>query len=52
MASAENTPALPLLGKLAIITGASRGIGYGIAYELARRGASVCYNSVRIIQKY
>ncbi|RAK97942.1 SDR family NAD(P)-dependent oxidoreductase [Aspergillus ibericus CBS 121593] len=34
--------ALPLQGKLAIVTGASRGIGAGLAYELARRGANVC----------
>ncbi|KAJ9148458.1 Short-chain dehydrogenase/reductase SDR [Pleurostoma richardsiae] len=33
--------ALPLLNKLAIVTGASRGIGAGIAWELARQGASV-----------
>ncbi|KAK8051722.1 NAD(P)-binding protein [Apiospora rasikravindrae] len=32
---------LPLEGKLAIVTGASRGLGEGIAFELARRGASV-----------
>jgi hypothetical protein len=32
---------LPLAGKLAVVTGASRGIGEGVAYELARRGASV-----------
>lgn len=38
---------LTLSGKTAIVTGASRGIGYGIAYELARRGANVfiTYNS-------
>jgi NAD(P)-dependent dehydrogenase (short-subunit alcohol dehydrogenase family) len=32
---------LPLHGKLALVTEASRGLGEGIAFELARRGASV-----------
>jgi 3-oxoacyl-[acyl-carrier protein] reductase len=30
-----------LKGKVAIITGASRGLGAGFAYELAKRGAKV-----------
>lgn len=33
-----------LSGKIALITGASRGIGRGIAIELARQGASIAIN--------
>ena len=31
----------PLAGKVAIVTGSSRGIGEEIAYELAKQGAKV-----------
>jgi len=37
---------LPLSGKLALVTGASRGIGRGIALELAREGANVIVNYI------
>ncbi|KAL1875196.1 hypothetical protein Daus18300_003267 [Diaporthe australafricana] len=36
-----STPFLPLEGKIAIVTGASRSIGYGIALKLAQQGANV-----------
>lgn len=39
-----NSSVRPLAGKRAIVTGASRGIGRGIAIELARRGAEVVVN--------
>ena len=39
--------ALPLAGKTALVTGASRGIGQGIATELARLGADIAVNYAR-----
>jgi 3-oxoacyl-[acyl-carrier protein] reductase len=39
--SSQANPARPLAGKLALVTGASRGIGRGIALKLASLGADV-----------
>jgi 5,10-methylene-tetrahydrofolate dehydrogenase/methenyl tetrahydrofolate cyclohydrolase len=41
LAMSSQGPHLPLQGKSAIVTGASRGIGAGIAFELGKRGADV-----------
>ncbi len=42
---------LSLEGKIAVVTGASRGIGRAIALELARRGAAVVVNYHRAAEK-
>jgi glucose 1-dehydrogenase len=44
MTSATNSAPQTLAGKRAVITGASRGIGRGIAIELARLGAHITIN--------
>jgi len=38
---------LPLLNKVALVTGSSRGIGRSIAYKLAENGADIIINYVR-----
>ncbi|RUX01643.1 SDR family NAD(P)-dependent oxidoreductase, partial [Mesorhizobium sp. M2A.F.Ca.ET.037.01.1.1] len=41
-----------LLGKVAIVTGAQRGIGLGVATELARAGAQVVLTGIKDVDGY
>ena len=48
MSSAPAPNALTLSGKVAIVTGASRGLGVAMAQELAKRGAKVGCHCFRV----
>ena len=40
-----------LKGKTALVTGASKGIGRGIAFQLARHGANVAFTYLSSVEK-
>jgi 3-oxoacyl-[acyl-carrier protein] reductase len=44
LTTSRGATSLPLANKVAIVTGASRGIGAGIAFELGRLGANVTFS--------
>jgi len=39
-------PAQTLTGKVAVVTGSSRGLGAAIVLDLAKRGANVCQTAI------
>ena len=42
-----NTNPFSLEGKIALVTGASYGIGFSIAKALAGAGATICFNDIK-----